>query len=215
MDTRTLGGHIQPCLAKAGHDARIDRRTLEAQGIDRVPTIHEGPRGQYIDDNVVRPSSKSVFNGAGRFIDYPAIDRGLTRREFNAKIIDFNLVKAARSDNFEVSAWALFEKDQLEKDRVLEAKLSKQRHELTAERRTISAQYTARKKRIRAEKRLKSRQVSTAVKERFQVTREALQARQSTERQALRKEQKKFLVRVARRLSRKYREKHRRVAVAR
>ena len=31
-------------LQHAGHDARIDHRTLEAQGIDRVPTTHLGPR---------------------------------------------------------------------------------------------------------------------------------------------------------------------------
>jgi hypothetical protein len=30
-------------LAKAGHEARIDHRTLEAQGIDRVPGVHLGP----------------------------------------------------------------------------------------------------------------------------------------------------------------------------
>ncbi|MDR2572821.1 MAG: MobA/MobL family protein [Desulfovibrio sp.] len=30
-------------LRLAGHDARIDHRTLEAQGIDRVPTTHLGP----------------------------------------------------------------------------------------------------------------------------------------------------------------------------
>ncbi len=30
-------------LERAGHDVRIDARSLEAQGIDRMPTIHEGP----------------------------------------------------------------------------------------------------------------------------------------------------------------------------
>lgn len=30
-------------LKKHGHEARIDRRSLEAQGIDREPTIHKGP----------------------------------------------------------------------------------------------------------------------------------------------------------------------------
>jgi ATP-dependent exoDNAse (exonuclease V) alpha subunit len=29
-------------LARAGHQARVDHRSLEAQGIDREPTIHEG-----------------------------------------------------------------------------------------------------------------------------------------------------------------------------
>ena len=30
-------------LQRAGHEARIDHRTLEAQGINRAPTIHLGP----------------------------------------------------------------------------------------------------------------------------------------------------------------------------
>mgnify|MGYP000972438710 CR=1 FL=1 len=30
-------------LEKNGHEARIDRRSLEAQGLDREPTIHKGP----------------------------------------------------------------------------------------------------------------------------------------------------------------------------
>ena len=30
-------------LQRAGHEARIDHRTLEAQGINRVPTVHLGP----------------------------------------------------------------------------------------------------------------------------------------------------------------------------
>lgn len=30
-------------LERYGHEARIDRRTLEAQGVDREPTVHRGP----------------------------------------------------------------------------------------------------------------------------------------------------------------------------
>lgn len=33
-------------LAQAGHQTTIDHRTLEAQGIDREPTTHRGPRAQ-------------------------------------------------------------------------------------------------------------------------------------------------------------------------
>jgi hypothetical protein len=36
-------------LERAGHEARIDRRTLEAQGIDREPTKHEGPIPRQIE----------------------------------------------------------------------------------------------------------------------------------------------------------------------
>ena len=65
-------------LEQAGHEARIDRRTLKAQGIDRKPTIHEGPRAAKINDNVKRPESRERINGCGRVIDYPSIDHGRT-----------------------------------------------------------------------------------------------------------------------------------------
>lgn len=35
--------HCNRALERAGHEARIDHRTLEEQGIDRVPTVHLGP----------------------------------------------------------------------------------------------------------------------------------------------------------------------------
>jgi hypothetical protein len=36
-------------LERHGHDARVDHRTLEAQGIDREPTVHVGYAGMEID----------------------------------------------------------------------------------------------------------------------------------------------------------------------
>jgi ATP-dependent exoDNAse (exonuclease V) alpha subunit len=36
-------------LARYGYEARVDRRTLEAQGIDREPTTHLGPRARAIE----------------------------------------------------------------------------------------------------------------------------------------------------------------------
>ena len=36
-------------LAAAGHSARVDHRTLEAQGIDREPTVHLGPAATAIE----------------------------------------------------------------------------------------------------------------------------------------------------------------------
>jgi hypothetical protein len=38
-------------LHRAGHsDVSIDRRTLEAQGIERIPQIHEGKASTYAED---------------------------------------------------------------------------------------------------------------------------------------------------------------------
>ena len=49
-DTERLEGgraswadHVNATLEQAGHAARVDHRSLEAQGIDRVPQIHKGP----------------------------------------------------------------------------------------------------------------------------------------------------------------------------
>jgi hypothetical protein len=82
--------HTNRALEAAGHEARIDRRTLEAQGIEREPTIHEGPRAQAMDRRRARPRSKvrRRSNGVGarsrhRDIDYPRIDQGRSRSDFN------------------------------------------------------------------------------------------------------------------------------------
>jgi hypothetical protein len=80
-------------LARAGFEARIDRRPLAAQGVDRKPEIHVGPNARVLAARGVRPVSaplEVVRHRHGRHqlvvIDYPAIDRGHTRAEFNAEI---------------------------------------------------------------------------------------------------------------------------------
>lgn len=40
---REWGQQANKALEKAGHEARIDHRSLEAQGIERIPTRHLGP----------------------------------------------------------------------------------------------------------------------------------------------------------------------------
>ena len=71
--------HANRALERAGHDVRIDRRTLEAQGIDRESTIHIGPRAQHIEDFLQRPESQVRTTATGREIDYPLIDVVLSR----------------------------------------------------------------------------------------------------------------------------------------
>jgi hypothetical protein len=41
-------------LQRAGHEARIDHRTLEAQGIDRAPTKHLGPKASALERQGMR-----------------------------------------------------------------------------------------------------------------------------------------------------------------
>ncbi|WP_413675663.1 MobQ family relaxase (plasmid) [Massilia cellulosiltytica] len=45
-------------LRELGHDARIDHRTLEAQGIERIPTQHLGPTVTAIERRTGQPSHK-------------------------------------------------------------------------------------------------------------------------------------------------------------
>ena len=186
-------------LEMAGHSERIDRRTLEAQGIDRLPTIHEGPRGSHISDHVHKPVSKlrETFNNnldpsspyanedGRRIIDYPSIDRGQTRREFNAQIIDLNLERAARSDHPETAVWAQFEKQQMDLDHKLEARLIDAQQRRTAQLRNISRNTQSRYEAVRAEARLKHRQTLKRVQDKFASRRDTLRARQQHQRKAL------------------------------
>lgn len=176
-------------LERAGHDARVDRRTLEAQGIDRSAPIHVGPRASHIHGAVRRPASRRRINGAGREIDYPAIDRGKTRLEFNTEVIDLNLERAARSANPVTAAWAAFEKDQLARDRTLEERLAAERQQRTAERRNTANLYNARGEGVRAEARLARRAAERDIRDRFTGARSAVQERQRQERAALKDRQ--------------------------
>jgi hypothetical protein len=183
-------------LKAAGHDVRINRRSLEAQGIDRAPTIHEGPRAQHIDDHVERPKSRERVNGVGRVIDYPSIDKGRTRREFNAHIIDINLERASRSKNPATALWALFEKEQAALDAALEQRLASERRQRTAEARNTSQVYLARIHRLGVETGLKRRAAVKTVRERFEPIRDDLRARQQKDRQSLRDKQSRLYIRI-------------------
>ena len=47
-------------LERHGHEARIDRRTLEAQGIDREPTIHEGVTATRLERNGIKTARGDI-----------------------------------------------------------------------------------------------------------------------------------------------------------
>lgn len=82
--------HANRALERAGRQERIDARTLEAQGVDRQPQVHEGPRNRAFQERGRRPVSRprSFRNRPGarcrsRIVNYPAIDRGRSRRDYN------------------------------------------------------------------------------------------------------------------------------------
>jgi hypothetical protein len=82
--------HANAALERAGHDARIDRRSLEAQGIDREAEIHVGQNAKVLDERGERPESaqreqtRHVYGEhVPIIVDYPHIDGGKTRTEEN------------------------------------------------------------------------------------------------------------------------------------
>lgn len=115
-------------LQKAGfEDVRIDRRTLEDQGIDRIPQIHIGPEGKAADkgredekteddedegenegkgkqgsggdSKSLQPTtSKPAEDHKGREIDYPKIDQERTRAELVEEIKQINAERAKWPD---------------------------------------------------------------------------------------------------------------------
>lgn len=85
--------HANLALEAAGIDARIDRRTLEAQGIKRKPTIHEGVRARRMSREGRTPHSRrrSYRNrprtrSKNRVVDYRKLDKGLSRTAYNRRI---------------------------------------------------------------------------------------------------------------------------------
>ena len=116
--------HANQALEQAGHDKRIDRRSLEvqreealkqgdikrAQELDRKAQIHVGAKAQRLHDKGITPNSKGKYQG---------IDNGRTRAEHNAEIINLNLEKRLRSKDINIRTWALFEKEQAAIDKAL------------------------------------------------------------------------------------------------
>ena len=172
-------------LEHAGVDARIDRRSLAAQGIDREPTIHIGPRAQTIETNVHRPTSKIRKDGRGREIDYPMIDAGRTRKERHAEIVDFNLEKAARSPYFETRERAKFERDQRAKDSILERELSTGARRRTLERRRLTAETRAKVADVRSDQKAEQKAVIGKLRETHTPALASLRERHARERDAL------------------------------
>ena len=66
-------------LERAGRSERIGRRSLEAQGTDREPTVHIGPKANALDRKQEVPPSKVANDNNGREIRWPEIDGGQSR----------------------------------------------------------------------------------------------------------------------------------------
>jgi hypothetical protein len=169
-------------MERAGHEARIDRRSLALQGIDRVPTIHIGPRANQIDRTIGRPDSKVVPSPTprrpDRVIDYPMIDAGRTRRERNAEIIDFNLEKAVRSPDFETRLWAQFEREQRVIDRLTEGQRVTAARRRTLEERRLRSRFKAQLREVRGKRHAEAALVRGWINQRLAPEIASLKARQ-------------------------------------
>jgi len=100
-DTREAWSqYANRALEAMGVDERIDHRTLEAQGIDRMPTIHEGPQGRKARERGFEPASNVIdiqtYAGRRRSLDYREIDVGRSRAAQNERIHAFNERQATK-----------------------------------------------------------------------------------------------------------------------
>jgi MobA/MobL family len=176
---------LNRALERAGFEARIDRRSLAAQGIDRIPTIHIGPRACYIDRAVKRPESKVVPSPTPRHpervIDYPMIDAGRTRLERNAEIIELNLEKAARSPDFDTRLWAQFERDQRVMDRPIELQCVTAARRRTLEERRLRSRFKLQLHEIRDRRHAETALVRAWTNQRLAPEIASLKARQTAQ----------------------------------
>lgn len=185
-------------LEAAGHDARIDRRTLEDQGIDRAPTIHIGPQAAHVDQFVDRPKSKIKQTGNGRVIDYPQIDEGRTRKERHAEIIDLNIEKATRSKSFRIRETAKVQHEQARLDRQLENSLIGEARRRTQQQRMARAAYRDELKPIRESRKADEASLRVVFRDVWTRQRETITVRHQAERAALKAEHGRMSARVMR-----------------
>ncbi len=179
-------------LKRGGHEARIDRRSLRDQGVDREPTIHIGPRAIHIDSNVHQPRSKLVMTGTGRLIDYAQIDGGQTRRDHHDNIVAFNLEKAARSPEAKTRLWAQHERAQQVKDRAIEGEVKASVRVRTQEERQLKRGFAKDAARLREDGAKEARLARTFAKEKHAPALAALRAQHELERTELRDKQSRL-----------------------
>ncbi|MBR2118591.1 MAG: MobA/MobL family protein [Afipia sp.] len=100
---------VNTALVRAGFEVRVDRRTLEAQGLKREAEIHVGQAARQLTERGERPDSTPrevgrIVDGGLKpiVIDYPSIDGGKTRHEANDEIKERNRYRALGSEQPEL-----------------------------------------------------------------------------------------------------------------
>ncbi len=81
-------------MEREGIDARIDRRSLADQGIEREAGIHVGANVQAMEERGLRPESMAqdhtTSRGNDRVVNWPEIDQGRTRADRQREIEAMN-----------------------------------------------------------------------------------------------------------------------------
>ena len=172
--------HTNRAYEMHGIDKRVDRRTLQAQGIDRIPTIHLGANGQHVDKFKCRPQSQDRPETTWRKeyrdkIPYTQIDQGRTRAERNAEIIDFNLERAARSKDLATALAAQAEKQLAVEDREIHCKHTAIRRRIRAQEDNVKAQHRETINTLFQQRRDKAGEATAQEKERLQASLQEMQ----------------------------------------
>jgi hypothetical protein len=128
-------------------------------------------------------------------IDYPMIDAGRSRRERNGEIIDLNLERAARSQDFETRLFAQFEKDQRAKDRPLEALFVSRARRRSLEAKRLRARFRERRDDVRSRERAEAALARAWLAQRHAPEVENLRKRHVTERDELARQHGAFFSR--------------------
>ena len=94
--------HANTALEQAGHEARIDHRTLEAQGIERIPQIHLGAKVVEMEKRGIRTERGAVFmnidQANNKIIDLQDYREALDREHYRELEILKNTRAVSNSD---------------------------------------------------------------------------------------------------------------------
>ena len=191
-------------LEREGIEARIDRRSLEDQGVERTPQIHIGPQAQHVETHKRRPESRETPERSWRRTQYrdktpyPDIDLGRTRKERNAEIVDLNIERDARSPDFETRKWAEFEREQIAKDRVLERERIAEARRQERDRDQVRMKARAAREDIQARREDEQKWARIAVERLWEAKRVSLAEDQDRRSAALQEAQTRFAARFLR-----------------
>lgn len=80
--------HTNAALKRAGMAARVDHRSHKDRGIKALPQIHVGVNAKGMARRGAEPKGSVIHvDFRGREVNYPEIDKGRTREEYNAEIV--------------------------------------------------------------------------------------------------------------------------------